>query len=138
MTKKRASTKPGRKKAARSKRGVTEAAVRRHCLRLPGVDEGPSYGTAAWRVKGKLFARMHQGGEDVVVRVDLDEREFLMQANPAAFHITDHYANSAMMLVRMAAVNDAEMGEMLVASWRRCAPTRLLASFDEAGTGGSP
>jgi hypothetical protein len=29
-----------------------------------------------------LFARMHQDGEDVVVKLDFDERDFPMNANP--------------------------------------------------------
>ena len=116
--------------ARRKKKAATPATVGRLALDLPGAEEGTSYRTPAWRVKGKLFARMHQGGEDVVVKVDFDERDFLMNANPKAFHITDHYTNAEMMLVRLAAVSEAELRERIEASWRRSAPKRLLAAFD--------
>ena len=42
----------------RGKRGVDWAAVRRIALRLPGAEEGTSYGTPAFKVRKKLFARL--------------------------------------------------------------------------------
>ena len=115
---------------ARRKKRLTPGTVRRLALALPGAEEGTSYGTPAWKVRGKLFARLHQGGEDVVVKVDFDERDFLMQANPKAFHITDHYTNAAMMLVRLDTATEQELRELLEGSWRRSAPKRLIAEFE--------
>ena len=115
---------------ARAKKRLTPGTVRRLALALPGAEEGTSYGTPAWKVRGKLFARFHQGGEDVVVKVDFDERDFLMQANPKAFHITDHYTNVEMMLVRLDTATEQELLELLEGSWRRSAPKRLIAEFD--------
>lgn len=109
-------------------RGVTLATLRRLALALPGAEEGTSYGTPAWKVRGKLFARLHQSGEDVVVKLDFDERDFLMQAKAKVFHITDHYANVEMMLVRLAAASEGELRERLEVSWRRSAPRRLWPS----------
>ena len=80
----------------------------------------------------KLFARLHQNGEDLVVRVDFDERELRMRAKPKIFHITDHYANHEMMLVRLSAVAEGDLKELLEGSWRRCASKRLLARLDAA------
>lgn len=37
--------------------------VREIALSLPGVEEGTSYGTAAFRVRGKFLARLREGGE---------------------------------------------------------------------------
>lgn len=36
--------------------------VRRLALALPGVEEGVSYGTPAFRVRGKLLARLREDG----------------------------------------------------------------------------
>ena len=113
--------------AARQRiRGVTPTAVRRLALALPGAEEGTSYGTPAWRVRGELFARLHQNGEDLVVRADHDQRDALMAADPKAFHITDHYTGSEMMLVRLSAVSKDALGELLEASWRHGATTRMI------------
>ena len=51
---------------------VTFETVRQLALALTGLDEGTSYGTPAWKVKGKLFARQHQDGESLVISVDFD------------------------------------------------------------------
>jgi hypothetical protein len=37
--------------------------VKALALNLPGVEEGTSYGTAALKVKGKLFVRLKEDGE---------------------------------------------------------------------------
>jgi hypothetical protein len=41
--------------------------ARRIALALPGVEEGPSYGTSGFRVAGKLFARIKEDGVTLVV-----------------------------------------------------------------------
>jgi hypothetical protein len=48
--------------------------VRALALKLPAVEEGTSYGTAALKVKGKLFVRPKEDGETIVVRTDELER----------------------------------------------------------------
>ncbi len=120
-----------RKKAAASRRagpkrrGVSYGDVRAIALALPGSEEGSSYGTPAWRVAGKLFARIHDSGEALVVRVDLDERELALAADPETFFITDHYRDHPMMLVRLARVTRPGLAEVIAESWRRMAPKRL-------------
>ena len=48
------------------KRGVTFETVREIARTLPGAWRGV-YGTPAFKVKGKLFARQHQDGESLVM-----------------------------------------------------------------------
>ena len=114
----------------RSREGVTPAGVRKLAMRLPGVSEAPSYGTPAWRVRGKLFARLHQDEESLVVRMGFDQRELLMAANPKAFFITDHYESHEMMQVRLSAVNVEALDELLLEAWTRCAPRRLVDALE--------
>ena len=112
---------------------VTYETVRQIALGLPGVEEGTSYGTPACKVKGKLFARLHQDGESLVVGVDFEEREVLMNAAPEKFYITDHYLKYPWMLVRLSAVRPNEIRDLLVQSWRRAAPSRQMAAFHGLG-----
>ena len=56
-------------------RGVTFDTVREIAQTLPGAEESTSYGTPAFKVKKKLFARQHQDGESLVIGVDFDQRE---------------------------------------------------------------
>ena len=46
---------------------ATDADVRRIALSLPATTEKPSYGTPGFRVKDKLFARIREEGDVLVV-----------------------------------------------------------------------
>lgn len=96
---------------------------------LPGAEESTSYGTPAFKVKGKLFARFHQDGESLVISVDFDAREEMMNADPEKFYITDHYRNYPWMLVRLSQVRTDELRDLLLGSWRRAAPKQRLSSL---------
>ena len=77
--------------AARPPAQTTFDDVRAIAHVLPGVKDGTSYGTRALKVGGKLFARLHQSIDCLVLRADLLDREILMQSAPDVFFITDHY-----------------------------------------------
>jgi len=109
---------------------VTLATVRRLALALPGVEEGLSYGTPGFRVRGKFLARLWEDGETLVVKYGDDERDFRMQADPETFFITDHYRGYPTVLVRLPRVTTADLKEVLEEAWRRQAPRRLVAEFD--------
>jgi hypothetical protein len=71
---------------------TTEEDVRRIALSLPETSEGPSYGTTGWRVKGKLYARMREDPDALVVfRPDITEKEALIASDPERFFQTPHY-----------------------------------------------
>ena len=105
--------------------------VRELALALPETIERSSYGTPGFRVGDRLFARLHQDGESLVVWVDMDEREMLAQAEPEKFFWTPHYDKHPMLQVRLAAVGRTELGELLRDSWRRRAPAAVLRKFSE-------
>jgi hypothetical protein len=101
-------------------------------LTLPESTGSTSYGTPAFKVRGKLFVRLHQSGHSVVVRIDLAERVMRLRADPNAFYVTDHYTPYPWMLVRLSAVRRDDLADLLEESWRLCAQKRLLALYDEA------
>lgn len=108
---------------------ATWETVREIALKLPGAEEGRSYGTPAFKVHGKLFVRFHQSGESVVIRIHMNEREALMKLDPQTFYITDHYLNYPAMLVRLATVRPDALQQLIVESWRREAPAKLAAAY---------
>ena len=73
------------------------------------MEEGTSYRTTAFRVNGKLFARFHQDGDSLVIKVEYAAREVLMGANPETFYITDHYRCWPYMLIRVSRVRRDEL-----------------------------
>jgi hypothetical protein len=98
---------------------------------LPDVEVDRWYGTPALKVAGKGFARLREDGP-LVVMVDVLEREALMQSDPETFFITPHYEDYPAMLINLESVDPEELRELLIESWRRKAPKRLLKAFDEA------
>ena len=88
-----------------------------------------------FRVRDRLFARIREERDVLVVWcADLEEKDFLIRAEPDEFFITPHYDGHPMVLVRLPAV-DQELNELVTESWRLRAPKRLVNSFDE-GDGG--
>src|SRR5207248_1705913 len=109
---------------------VTVDTVRAIARTLPAAEEGPCYGTPGFRVKGKLFARLREDGELLVVRVGQLERDALLAEDPETFLVTPHYLSSPMVLVRLASVQPDQLEELLTQAWRTSAPKRLLAAYD--------
>ncbi len=99
---------------------------------LPGVEEGTSYSTPALHVRKKLLARLREDGETVAVRVELTDRDVLLEADPRAFFVTDHYLAYPFVLVRLAEAQHGVVMELLEQAWRREAPKRVVA--DRKGT----
>jgi hypothetical protein len=66
------------------------ATLRKLALSFPGVEEGTSYGTMAWRVRKSFIARVKEDGESIAIRMEFGEREILMEGEPETFFITDH------------------------------------------------
>lgn len=110
--------------------GVTFHQLRAYALALPGVKEETSYGTPAFRVKGKFFLRLKEDGETIVLKTDFYERDHLMESDPAAFFTTDHYRDYPSVLVRLHAVRPAQLRVLVVDAWRRLAPRRLVEQHE--------
>jgi hypothetical protein len=112
---------------------ITEDDVRRAALSLPATTEKPSYGTPGFRVRDKLFARIREEGDVLVVWVDgLDEKDALLAAAPETFFTTPHYDGHPTVLVRFDAVDLDELIELLTDAWLVRAPQRLRVEFETA------
>ncbi|MCK1799123.1 MmcQ/YjbR family DNA-binding protein [Streptomyces sp. XM4193] len=106
--------------------GTSEEDVRRLALAQPETTERSCYGTPAFYVAGKIFARIHdEPGVLVLWRADLGEREALLQSEPEKFFTTDHYRGHASVLARLSRLRATELRELLGESWYARAPARL-------------
>src|SRR5713226_5926684 len=92
-------------------------AVRRLAAALPRAVEGTSYGTPAFRIGKKYWFRLKEDGESIAIRISFDEREILMRAKPKTFFITDNYRDYPAVLVRLFAISEGEMKDLLQRSW---------------------
>jgi hypothetical protein len=92
--------------------------VRGIALALANVEEGTSYGTPAFRVGGKLFARLREDGDSLVVGTTFEERAEMMAAEPETYYITDHYLEYPWVLVRLSRVHPGALRDLLGRAWR--------------------
>lgn len=114
--------------------------VRRIALSLPEAQAGED--PLGFSVRSKSFTwtymervadrRGRVARPDVIaVRVDgPGTKQELLAADPEKFFTTDHYNGYPAILVRLAAVDADELGELLTDAWRCQAPKRLVKEFE--------
>ena len=103
------------------KSAVTWETVLRVGLALPNAHESTSYGTPALKVKGKLFVRLHQDLDKIVVAMPFDRREELMAEDPETYFITDHYREYPWVLVSLDRIRPDALRDLLVIAHRTAA-----------------
>jgi hypothetical protein len=102
------------------------ATVKTIAMSLPEAYERTSYNTPAFYVGKKMFARLREDGISLVVNAaDLD-RIALSQMDPSVFSIPEHYRKYEMMVIDLQNVQLEELERLLIESWRRIAPKKLL------------
>jgi hypothetical protein len=115
------------------KMAVTFEDVRRIALSLGNAEEGTSYGTPAFKTGGKLFARLREDEESLVVGTTFEEREEMMAAEPETYYITDHYLKYPWVLVRLSRVHPDALRDLLGRAWRLASATKRQASSRRSG-----
>jgi len=107
-------------------RGVTWRQFCALAAKLPGVEPGTCHGTPALYVRKKFLCRLKEDGDSVAIKLDFADREVLLEADPRAFYLTDHYRPWPAVLVRLGQVRPAVAVELLEQAWRRTAPKSLV------------
>ena len=107
--------------------------IRKALLHLPGVSERPCYSTPAFYVDKKIFARLKEDCETLVVQTF--EREKWMEADPDTFFVTDHYLNYDYMLVALKTVSPDDLKKLLETAWCNRAPKKLLKEVQDFTNG---
>jgi hypothetical protein len=84
---------------------------------LSDVEEGTSWGAPALKTGGQMFACIptHKSAEpdSLVVRIDLDERDELLTADPETYYVKEHYVNYPCVLVRLGRIDDDALRDLL-------------------------
>jgi hypothetical protein len=111
-----------------AKKKMTFDTVRNIGLKLPGVEDGTTYGTPALKVGGKMFTCIpsHKSAEpdSLAVRIDFAQRDELVAADPDTYYLKDHYLNYPVVLVRLSRVHEDALRELLNMAWRYASTTR--------------
>jgi len=92
--------------------------VRAIARTLPDIQESTGYGAPALRTRGRLLAcvPVNKSAEpdSLMVRIDFARRAQLLQAQPAIYYLTDHYAPYPGVLVRLSRIGRQAMRALLV------------------------
>ncbi|MBV9570537.1 MAG: MmcQ/YjbR family DNA-binding protein [Alphaproteobacteria bacterium] len=106
---------------------LTKAQVKKIVLSFPGANESTSYGYPSFKIEKKFFTRLRAEDNSLVLFVNsIDERDMLLEAEPALFHITPHYKNYPTVLARISRLDAKTLRGMLERRWRQIAPKRML------------
>jgi hypothetical protein len=109
--------------------------VREIALALPEAVDA-STDRPAFRVRGKLFAwksRPRDGGA-LAVRVDPDEKQLILQSDPAVYFETPHYHGYPAVLIRLEKIDRGELAERIEDAWLTRVPKRLAALISPRDT----
>jgi hypothetical protein len=95
-------------------------------MALPGAEPGTAYGHPCWRIAGKFLTRLRAEDDSLALDVgSIERRDMLVEADPAVFHLTDHYRSYAYVLIRIASVDPDWLKAELVSRWQKVAPATL-------------
>lgn len=92
---------------------ATFQTVRKIASTIEGAEESTSYGTPAFKIGGKLFARQNEEPDWLVVRTTFEERDELMASDIDTYFITDHYLKYPWVLVSLSRVDRAALRDFL-------------------------
>jgi hypothetical protein len=97
--------------------------VRTVGLTLPEVEATTKYdGSPVLKLRGSFMAGLatHHAAEPdtLVVRVDFEEREWLMNDAPETYYLTDYYRSYPVVLVRLSRIDQDALRDLLSVSWR--------------------
>ena len=92
-------------------------------LQFPDVEAATRYdGSPVLKAHGCFMAGLatHQSAEpaSLVVRVGLEEREWMIEDAPETYYVTEYYRKHPVVLVRLSNVDGDALRDLLSTSWR--------------------
>jgi hypothetical protein len=111
------------KRKPRKQWGDAFEMVRTEGLALPGVEESAKYdGSPVLKCGGAFMAGIagHPSAEpdSLVVRIGIDEREWLLEDAPETYYVTDYYRSLPLVLARLSRLEPNALRDLLSVSWR--------------------
>jgi len=107
------------------------ARICKTCLALPETDEGTQFGSPVWRVGKKTFAMLHHFGKGLAVQFWVGiERQGPLEMDPRLSIPPYLGHNGWIALDASKGINERELRDFLVDSYRHFATRRALAKLD--------
>ena len=100
-------------------------------MSFPEVVEGHSYGRPSYLAFGKFLTRLRAEDQSfVIMEVGFDEREMLMEVDPATFHFTAHYKDYPAVLARIEGLEPEQLRGFIERRWRKIAPKAAVKAWE--------
>jgi hypothetical protein len=102
--------------------------LRRICLALPQAVEQETWGEPTFRIRGKIFALVHEEGTVFWCKAPPGSQFVLVNADPRRFFVPPYVGHKGWVGVRLAGRPDwDEIARIVERSYRLVAPKRLVA-----------
>lgn len=110
---------------------VTYAQVEKAALSFPGASQYVMHGYPAWRIGKKFFTWVRPEENSLIFHVgSIDERDGLVDSDPDLFHITPHYRDHAIVLIRLGKADMPLIRAALERRFRAIATKKLIAEYE--------
>lgn len=103
--------------------------VLKTALQLPEVEESTAYGNPALRIQGKFMAGLSPDWATLSIKIDVVERDLLLEAEPHIYSVNEHVVRFSYVHVRVDAIGADDLLYRFKQAWRMTAPKRLLKEY---------
>ena len=113
--------------------------LRAFCLGLPGTHEKETWGDAehagdvTFRVRDKIYLITGQEGGSASIRTDKAQQTDLIAAFPDAVSVAPYVGRFGWVNVRLDALDQGILEEVIRTAWRRTAPRSMVAAAEAGG-----
>jgi hypothetical protein len=107
---------------SRTVKSIDFEPVRKAAVGLPGVEEATSWGAPALKAHGTMFVcqAINKAAEPntLVVRMDVAQRDALIEEDPDVYYLKEHYIDYPCVLVRLARVHPDALRALVQTAYR--------------------
>ena len=112
-------------------------------LALPGVEAATRYdGSPVLKLGGAFMAGLttHASAEpgSLVVRMSVEEREWLLAEAPETYYVTDYHQAHPVVLVRLSRIDRDALRDLLSIAWRLTQPKGRHSPSSSSAEGSIP
>jgi hypothetical protein len=110
---------------------ILASEARTLALALPGAEEKSHFDTPDFRVRNKIFATL-SGPDQLVIRIDPADQAVLLATEPGTFSpAAGVWGLRGWTIVQLGTVDPDLLHDLVVDSWRRLAPKKMVAAYDD-------
>ena len=109
---------------------ITLSETRKLALALPEVEEKSHFEQPDFRVKGKIFAVLHPGKMEVMVKLSvIDQSVFCCIDKAIIYPVPGGWGRRGATLINLKLVKKSILKDALITAWKTTAPAKMVAQY---------